>query len=218
MAVRPVFVVQASKPFVKTEMMEFVYHPGFALSQSRKNIESLHDHFVSKYREYDGLLLEISTKSNLPLGVCLSAFNLTYSLRDGRTCSVENVFQSSKCFSNGRQYQEILDLSASEAKHFPALRTSGDVIAFQLEGIEYPTEPKTFFYHWLYVNALNQHQDLANEVIKYRAFTDIVFNPAKSINCQARSAALFVGLHESGLLDEAVSSPDRFSELVFDCY
>ena len=216
MAVRPVFVAQTSKPFVKTELTEFVYYSGFALSQSRKSIESLHDHFVSNNREFDGLLLEISTKSNLPLGVRLSAFHLMYSFMDGRQYSVENVFQSGKCFSNGQRYPEILDLSASEAKKYPALRTSGDVVSFQLEGTEYPTEPKTFFYHWLYVNALFQNQDLANEVVKYRAFTDIAFNPAKSINCQARSAALFVALHESGLLHEAISSPERFTELVFD--
>ncbi len=216
MAVRPVFVAQTSKPFVKTELTEFVYYSGFALSQSRKSIESLHDHFVSNNREFDGLLLEISTKSNFPLGVRLSAFHLMYSFMDGRQYSVENVFQSGKCFSNGQRYPEILDLSASEAKKYPALRTSGDVVSFQLEGTEYPTEPKTFFYHWLYVNALFQNQDLANEVVKYRAFTDIAFNPAKSINCQARSAALFVALHESGLLHEAISSPERFTELVFD--
>ena len=216
MAVRPVFVAQTSKPFVKTELTEFVYYSGFALSQSRKSIESLHDHFVSNNREFDGLLLEISTKSNFPLGVRLSAFHLMYSFMDGRQYSVENVFQSGKCFSNGQRYPEILDLSASEAKKYPALRTSGDVVSFQLEGTEYPTEPKTFFYQWLYVNALFQNQDLANEVVKYRAFTDIAFNPAKSINCQARSAALFVALHESGLLHEAISSPERFTELVFD--
>ena len=216
MAVRPVFVAQTSKPFVKTELTEFVYYSGFALSQSRKSLESLHDHFVSNNREFDGLLLEISTKSNLPLGVRLSAFHLMYSFMDGRQYPVENVFQSGKCFSNGQRYPEILDLSASEAKKYPALRTSGDVVSFQLEGTEYPTEPKTFFYHWLYVNALFQNQDLANEVVKYRAFTDIAFNPAKSINCQARSAALFVALHESGLLHEAISSPERFTELVFD--
>ena len=149
MAVRPVFVAQTSKPFVKTELTEFVYYSGFALSQSRKSIESLHDHFVSNNREFDGLLLEISTKSNFPLGVRLSAFHLMYSFMDGRQYSVENVFQSGKCFSNGQRYPEILDLSASEAKKYPALRTSGDVVSFQLEGTEYPTEPKTFFYHWL---------------------------------------------------------------------
>ena len=216
MAIRPVFVAQPSKPYVTTEPTEFDYYPGFALSQKQKCIESLHLSFISKDRGFEGLLLEISTKSKQSLGVCLSAFHLLYRCKDGQKRPVENVFQSGKCFSNGKQYQEILELPAAEAKRFTALHTSGDVVSFRLEGEEYPIEPKTFFYDWLYVNALYQNQELANEVIKYRAFTDIVFNPAKSINCQARSAALFVGLYQSGWLHEAIRSPDHFLKGVYD--
>ena len=35
----------------------------------------------------------------------------------------------------------------------------------------------------------------------YDGFTDIVYNPNKSVGCQARSAALYVGLTRAGLLD-----------------
>lgn len=216
MAVRPVFVAQASKPYVTTESTAFTYYSGFALSQKQKCIDSLHSSFISQNQGFEGLLLEISTKSNQPLGVCLSAFHLLYGCRDGHKRPVENVFQSSKCFSNGKQYQEILDLPAAEAKRFAALRTSGDVVLFRLEGTEFPTEPRTFFYDWLYINALCQNQELANEVIRYRAFTDIEFNPVKSINCQAKAAAVFVGLHESGRLQDAISSPEMFLKAVFD--
>lgn len=34
----------------------------------------------------------------------------------------------------------------------------------------------------------------------YRAFSDIAFNPDRSINCQAYAAALYVSLHDRGLL------------------
>ncbi len=216
MAIRPVFVSQATKPYVKTEDVEFKFYPGFALSQSRKSIESLHDSFALNHPAYKGLVLEISSKSDNPLGVHLSAFNLMYQLSDGRRRFVENVFQAGKCFSNGGPYTEILDLSAAEAKHFPALRTSGDIVKFCLGDTDFSTEPKTFFYDWLYINALNQNQDLAKEVVAYRAFTDIAFNPAKSLNCQARSVALYVSLNESGVLEEAISSPDRFLEMAYD--
>jgi type I restriction enzyme M protein len=216
MAVRPVFVAQGAKPFVKTENTEFRFYPGFALSQSRKSIESLHAAFIAKNPEYAGKALEISTKSDNPLGVRLSAFNLLYRLSDGRKRCVENVFQAGKRFSDGNQYTEIMDLPASEAKRFPALRTSGAVVGFRLEGMDFPAEPKRLFYHWLYVRALSQDRQLADEVTAYRAFTDIVFNPQKSLNCQARSAALFVALKETGLLEEAVSSPERFAEIVFE--
>ena len=39
------------------------------------------------------------------------------------------------------------------------------------------------------------------EITKYNAFTDVEFNPNKSINCQARAAAIFVGIAKAGLLD-----------------
>lgn len=216
MARRPVFVSQKIKPFVREELIEFKYYSGFALSQSRKSIESLHESFVINNPEYNGLMLEVSSKSDNPLGVHLSAFNLMYRLTDGRKCFVENVFQAGKCFSNGKQYTEILELSAAEAKHFPALRTSGDVVGFRLEGMDFPIEPKTFFYDWLYVNALNQNQQLAQEIVAYRAFTDIAFNPVKSLNCQARSVALFVALKEIGVLEDVIRSPEQFLNVVYD--
>ena len=42
---------------------------------------------------------------------------------------------------------------------------------------------------------------MIEELIDYDAFTDIEFNPQKSINCQAKSAALFVGLVKQGSID-----------------
>ncbi|MDW9231752.1 hypothetical protein C7S15_5898 [Burkholderia cepacia] len=38
----------------------------------------------------------------------------------------------------------------------------------------------------------------------YRAFSDIAFNPERSINCQAYAAALYVSLHERGLLKDEI--------------
>jgi hypothetical protein len=48
---------------------------------------------------------------------------------------------------------------------------------------------------------------------KYVGFTDIEFNPSKSINCQARSCALFVSLMKHQILQNAVSSPEAFIRL-----
>ena len=45
---------------------------------------------------------------------------------------------------------------------------------------------------------------------KYAGFTDVEFNPHRSINCQARSAALFLSLMKRGQLDEALQSPCDF--------
>ena len=48
------------------------------------------------------------------------------------------------------------------------------------------------------------------DTMKYWGFTDIEFNPQRSINCQARSAALFLSLMKRGELDEALQSPSAF--------
>ena len=66
--------------------------------------------------------------------------------------------------------------------------------------------PRTAFYDCLYVQALLENPQLAGVVLSYDAFTDIAFNPQRSLNCQARAAALFVGAHRAGL--ESVLSGD----------
>ena len=215
MAERPVFIVLEAFPFVKTETVEFVYYPGFSMKQMRKSIRSLHDSFVQRCPEYSGLVLEISSKSETPPGVRLSAFNLLYTLSDGRKRTVESIFQSGKCFENGRQYTELLDMPSAEAKRFEALHTSGGVVRFRLENEWFPAKPLRFFYQWLYVNALHQNPDLADEVMRYRAFTDIAFNPRKSLNCQAGAAALYAALRASGNLEEALRSPESFLAVVY---
>ena len=54
------------------------------------------------------------------------------------------------------------------------------------------------------------NQNLINNIIQFDAFTDIEFNPAKSINCQARSVAL----HKLNLLDKISLSPEAYIEIV----
>lgn len=70
--------------------------------------------------------------------------------------------------------------------------------------------PRTAFYDWLYLSALNQNKNLALHLLNFDGFTDIEFNPAKSINCQARAAALFVSLVRRNMLDDVLSSKDGF--------
>lgn len=40
---------------------------------------------------------------------------------------------------------------------------------------------------------------------EYAGSSDIAFNPARSLNCQAHAAALYVSLRERGLLTTALS-------------
>ncbi len=56
---------------------------------------------------------------------------------------------------------------------------------------------------------------IAASVIKYDAFTDIVFNPEKSINCQARTVAIYVALYNTGILQDATFNKESFKEIVY---
>lgn len=208
MASRPIFVPLFEKGDVNVEIrnVEFEWSPGMAKSQKQKSIRSLHQE--SGFEK----VLEISSKSEDPLGVALSAFNLMIKTPSGRMFSLENAFQSSKVFEQGGPYTDLLSVSAIEAKRDERLKESGKMTSFRFFEKEFPLEPKTFFYDWLYVNALNQNQDLAIQLIAFNAFTDIEFNPKKSYSCQAFSAALYCSLARSGLLNKALSSPSYFLE------
>lgn len=212
MANNPVFEVLDTMPFVSRRTVGFTYYPGFSVSQRQRSAQSLHN---SWQKQTEGKILEISGASDRPLGRALSAFSLMLSLEDGRQVSVECVFQGSKCFEWGGPYTDLYFRSSREAKTDPRLKESGRLIRFSANGNSFPLNPPTFFYDWLYVNALIQNPQYHRELLTYDAFTDIYFNPEKQINCQAEAAAIFVGLSRSGNLDEALRDRETFRRIVF---
>ena len=204
MAKRPIFTPNFSGfPYVDAIDIEFKWHPGFAKSQLQKSIASLHA-AAEKLNEISPIL-EISSKSTLRLGASLSAFNLSLKTLKGQKMSVECAYQGSKVFEDGGPYHDLYYGSSREAKTDDRLRNSGELIAFNFCGEDFPTEPKTAFYDWLYITALFQQEtDIIRELEAFQGFSDIVFNPNRSINCQARAAALFVSLSKNGLMDEQI--------------
>lgn len=212
MALRPIYEILLNKPFYVQKDIEFKYYSGFSIVQKQKSIESLHTEYIKSNSQKK--VLEISSKSPIDLGIKLSAFNLMV-LKDNKQISVETLFQASKCFENGGPYTDLLDKTSREAKKDLRLHESGNLIKFQYGEEEFPLNPKTYFYDWLYINALNNAKDLQEEILDYDAFTDIEFNPNKSINCQARSAAIFVSLKKSNLLIDALSSKENFKKIVY---
>lgn len=86
----------------------------------------------------------------------------------------------------------MLDVSPKEAKRDDRLHNSGALLGFNYAGIDFPLEPKTVFYDYIYINAVKQTL-LPEEIVKikdYTHFTDIEFNPQRSINTQAKSVAI----------------------------
>ncbi len=211
MANRPVFIPLYKPEHLVDEVpINFQWNSGFAEVQKKKNIVALHD--VAKS---EGLfpLLEVSTKSDEKLGQRLSAFNLKIDSKIGQI-TIESAFQGSKVFKNGGPYTDIYKKDSRDAKRDERLKQSGDLIGFNYFGQEWPLIPKTAFYDWLFLTALQPHQEYLKRLFEYKGFTDIEFNPEKSINCQARTCALLLSLLKLELLNEVLESQDSFISFV----
>lgn len=213
MAERPIFVPAPDDPeLVKEIYVPLKWNPGFAPVQKEKNVVALH---ASAAALGYAPLLEISSKSSEKLGRHLSAFHLQVQRGNGEI-PLESAFQGSKVFERGGPFTDLYAADVRSAKRDARLRDSGRIIAFQFDGTRFPTEPRTAFYDWLYVNAIYPHREWLTRLHRYAGFTDIEFNPERSVNCQARSCALFVSLMTNGLLEQAVESPQSFIAILME--
>lgn len=209
MASRPVFVpIQSRSSMVREIPVDFKWHAGLSTSQKQKSVEELHS--AARVRLGITRVLEVSTKSKEELGRALSAFNLRAHLPGGRETSVEVAYQASKKFEHGGPYLDLLSGDSRAAKTDERLKNSGRLLAFSFGGEDWPLEPPTAFYDWLYVSALSNEPNLAKAVLDWEAFTDIEFNPERSLNCQARSVALYCSMVRSGRFEQLMSSPHEF--------
>jgi len=214
MAKRPIFVpTNDSKELFKEVEIEFKYFNGFAVSQKNKCINSLHDSAAKNGYEN---ILEVSTKSSEKLGHRLSAFNLMLETDNYGAISIESAFQGSKVFENGGAYNDIYTKDSLSAKKDERIKNSGKLKYFEFEGQKWELEPKSSFYDWIYIKALLPHREyIEKNLLKFDAFSDIEFNPKKSINCQARTCAIMVSLINLKLLDKAMTSAESFKKIVY---
>jgi hypothetical protein len=212
MAERPIYVPRPNTgALVEEVFLPLVWNPGFAAVQKEKNIKALHEAAAAV-----GIrnVLEVSSKSDSQRGKHLSAFYLKVRSKKTGEIPLESAFQGSKVFTHGGPYVDLYRKEAREAKTDPRIRDSGPIVAFEFEGERWPLEPKTVFYDWLYIGCLYPHREWATKLTAYGGFSDIEFNPYRSINCQARSVALFLSLLQRGKLDEAVQSPADFIRIL----
>jgi len=211
MASRPVFLpTNNERSLVEERYFDFSWASGFAESQKKKNIISLHDE--AKKRGINSIL-EISTKSMEELGRRLSAFSLKIEI-DGREYSLESVYQGAKKFEKCGPFAKIYNFSPRDAKKFIRELNSPRLVAFEIEGKTYPLSPKNAFYDWLYIRSLSEHADWIQNNVPYQAFTDIEFNPKKQVNCQARAFAEYISLLRRDKLEQAVEDFDFFASML----
>lgn len=216
MARRPVFIPEEKQEFfVRTYIIEFQWHSGFSKKQKQMSIKSFHE----EIKRQTGIekILEISTKSHQFIGAQLSAFNLILKNGKGESGPVEAFYQGSKVFSNGGPFLDLYQKKGWEVKNDKRLKESGCLMGFVFEGRKWDVSKSMVFYNWLYFSALWQNFNLAKEILNFDAFTDIEFNPKKSVNCQAASAALFKSLKNRGILEDIIFSIECFLEF-FDSH
>ncbi len=209
MAIRPCFRPRLDRVGVNEIPFEFRFHPGFSTAQKQRNVEALHA--AVRLRFPTAKTLEISSKSLEPLGVSLSAFNLTLSVGDVET-SVESAFQSGKMFADGiGPFPELLGRDSREVRKTVQDSSAGRPLSgFRLAGEDWPLVPRRAFYFHLYLSALTAHPELGDGLMAYDGFTDIEFNPNRQLNCQADAAALYVSLRKAGTFESVMASRDSF--------
>ncbi len=211
MVSRPVFVPSIKRgSLYEWVPIEFEWFPGFSVSQKQKSVASLHAQ-ARKQGIYP--VLEVSTKSPLEVGRRLSAFSLKLQV-NGEMYFLESVYQSSKVFSISGQHSEIMSLNPYEAKKRVRQLGQGEVVAFRCFGRDFSNEPKNAFYDWLYVRAIFPHRDWVHKNLDFFGYSDIEFNPNKSINCQARAVAEYKSLEMQGTNQECFEDFDKFARLI----
>lgn len=211
---RPIFIPNRDSIGVVEQYIEFDWHMGMSAEVRKRSINSLHQE--AKKQGFDNIL-EVSSKSEQKIGIQLSAFFL----RNIKDYPVENLFQSSKVFEKGGPYRDLLTVTPREAKRDERLRNSGNLIGFTFNNKNYPLEPVSLFYDWLYINVLFSERNLELRErffgSKFDSFSDIEFNPEKSFSCQARTLALCVSLYENKSIREFIDDPINFSQM-FNLY
>ncbi|WP_320177811.1 DUF6977 family protein [Roseovarius pacificus] len=216
MAKRFVYVPTDGEPGVKEVEVEFEWFPGFSVSQKQKSISALH---CAADEAGFHPILEISSKSEDEQGVRASAFNLSFLTKSSnRKVSVESAFQGSKVFAFAGPFPDMYDMTAREAKREIRVRQNGTLTKFSFFGKDFPLRPRTLFYDWLYINTLHKDEELSSDMCQFAGFSDIEFNPEKSVNCQAFSAALYVSLVRCGMIAQVLESVDAFKEILTPFY
>lgn len=211
---RPIFIPNRDSIGVVEQYIEFDWHMGMSAEVRKRSINSLHQ---EAQKQGFNNILEVSSKSEQEIGIQLSAFFL----RNIKGYPVENLFQSSKVFEKGGPYRDLLTVTPREAKRDERLRNSGNLIRFTFNNKNYPLEPVSLFYDWLYINVLfsERNLELRERFLgsKFDSFSDIEFNPEKSFSCQARTLALCVSLYENKSVREFIDNPIKFSQ-IFNLY
>lgn len=200
MAFRNFWTIKDGK--IAKGVVSFKWEPGMSVAQKRRSCVHMHSALNVYLDLYPAL--DISSASTEKLGVELSAFNL---MLNGK--SVECWYQGSKVYSNVGHMKHLYDADSLTAKLSMKQENKGALIGFKLIDVDYPMNPKTVFYDYLYLQGLMQYEE-RDKVLDYNVFTDV--QAVLDIDaCQARSVCIYKLLHTQGNL-YIVDDFDKFKE------
>lgn len=211
---KPVFVAEERFPYFYTVLMP-IETPQVTpeMKNLRKNkVQSLHERFSHIYP--DKKVLEVSGTSEDELGRKIRSEILEKKIPSlDIKAPVANVYRGSCLFEKGGPYPELYGLSPQKAKNDRRLKEKGSLVHYSYEDTKYPKRPRAAFYYWIYINALLENRELAEQVVKYDAFSDISCSPGGKPFGAARGAAIFTALSRMGLLEQAEDF-ERFRKLM----
>ena len=205
MATKMCFKINEDQVFDE-KIISVAYVKGMAFSQKCKNVLSFHSSIQMQFPS--AKILEVSTKSYNPVGVALSAFNLTL---DG--CPVECLYHASKVFEDETSFEFLKDCSPREAKRYIRENGQKPLKCYKYEDKEISLATGTLFYDYIYIRALMQHPEVSSALIGYDIFTDIEFNEKKGLNCQARACAIYSYMLRTDTVQKYMSSMEKFEEI-----
>ena len=168
-------------------LISFHWEPGISTAQKRRSCVNLHSALDF---HCDLHALDISSASTEELGVALSAFNLEW-----KGIPIECWYQGSKVYSDGKLNHHLYKVTSLDAKL--ASKNKGPVTAFNLQGREFPTDPRTVFYDYLYLLGMCDTYGHDLDLSKYDCFTDV--QAVIDIDaCQARAVCMYKLLQQQG--------------------
>ncbi len=212
MAKRLYFIAKPSyQGLIVEKTINFEYFRGQNPKQKRKSVDAMQHAIMAT--ESGGKILEVSKESTSDLGIKLSSINLMYKTREGKSYPVLNIFESSKVFEFGGPYRGLLTADPNDLKNDVRLKDSGRLLGFHFEDVPYSLTPRSLFFDYIYIKALNDRKTIHDELLNYDMITDVTYQMGKMFASSARACAYFISLKKTNLIDEALESTDSFKEI-----
>ncbi len=163
--------------------------------------------FVAEHHDPAGApaelrVLEISSRGDEPLGRSLSAMRLRAAdTDDNRGLPIGSIYQAAKCYGDRGPDPSPLPNGFDAKRRDRERGAAGPLNGFEHNGTFWPAASGSAFYDRLWIKAAGAAGAHPTQNLHgYAAFSDQFHRPGQSVACQARAAAMLVGLDRAGRL------------------